>query len=251
MPLISSLRSISCLGELRRFAALLVVGVCVIPAADCLAQAKQPEQTIVTTKGTIAEVKKKGTLTTLVVLSELGGDPFDVPLLPTLPLAIEAKGDSGFLREKQFVVGTGFVSNGTLNVQKWTVHVGSNAKKMTASTRQLDLDDSKKPLAGVKYYEVGAFLMSVKPDEDDPARQVAMLKAGPPKGTAAFFEKNAAITVSTNDVSLIKDGLEVEYYIAGGTAKRPKLGGLKVTLGTALKSEEFFAAEEAKDPKKK
>lgn len=244
--------SLSNLGVLRRVVALLAVGACLLPAAHCFAQAKPGEQTVVTSKGTIAEVKKKGTLTTLVVLGEFGGDPFDVILLPTLPFAVEAKGDIGFMREKQFVVGTGFVSNGTLNVQKWTVHVGSNAKKMQPNSRQLvDPDDSKKPLAGVKYYEVGAVLMSVKPDEDDPARQVALLKGPTQKPSPAYFEKNAAITVSTNDASLIKDGLEVEYVVTGGTAKRPKLGGLKVMLDKPLKSDEFFAAEETKDPKKK
>ena len=249
MRLMSSIPSIS--GRFSRWAALLAVGACLIPAVDCFAQAKQPDQSVPTSRGTIAEVKKKGTLTTLVVLNELGGDPFEVPLLPTLPLAIEAKGDIGFLREKQFAVGTGFVSNGTLNVQKWTVHVGSNAKKMQPSSRQIMDGDDKKPLAGVKYYEVGAFLMSVKPDDDDPARQVAMLKGATPKGSPAYFEKNATITVSTNDLALIKDGLEVEYVVAGGSPKRPKIGALKVMLATPLKSAEFFAAEEAKDPKKK
>ena len=84
-----------------------------------------------------------------------------------------------------------------------------------------------------------------------PFKQVALLKGGTQKGTPAYFEKNAAITVSTNDMSLLKDGLEVEYVVVGGSPKRPKLGGLKATLGTPLKSDEFFAAEEAKDPKKK
>ncbi len=235
--------------------AALGLGVYFSAMTPAMAQ-KQPEQPAVPTiKGTISEVKKKGTQTTLVIVSELGGDPFEVPLSPMMQFAIEAKGDVGFVKEKQFASGSGFISNGNLYVQKWTVHVGSNSKRMTPGSRPLpDVDEKgeKKALAGVKYVEVSGPIMAVKPGEDDPNKLQAVFKVGGPKGTAAYFEKSAAVTVSTNDTTLLKDGAEVEFIAApGGSPKRPKILALKVILAEAMKSEEFFKAEESRDPKKK
>lgn len=236
--------------------AVLGFGVCLGSTTTALAQAKQPEQPAVPTiKGTVSEVKKKGTQTTLVVVSELGGDPFEVPLSPMMQFAIEAKGDIGFVRDKQFASGSGFVTNGSLYVQKWTVHVGSNSKRMAPGVRNLpDADEKgeKKALAGVKYVEVSGPIMSVKAAEDNPEKQQAILKVGGPKGTPAFFEKTAQVVVSTNDTALLKDGVEVEFIAGpGGSPKRPKILAMKVILPDAMKSEEFFKAEESRDPKKK
>lgn len=226
-----------------------------VPSSLAQAQ-RQPEQPAVPTiKGTVSEVKKKGTQTTLVIVSELGGDPFEVAISPMMQFAIEAKGDVGFVREKQFASGAGFVTNGNLYVQKWTVHVGSNSKRMAAGVRNLpDVDDKgdKKALAGVKYVEVSGQILSLKPGEDDPNKLIAMLKVGGPKGSPAYFEKNAVVTVSTNDTALLKDGAEVEFIAGpGGSPKRPKILALKVILPDAMKSDEFFKADESRDPKKK
>lgn len=236
--------------------AVLAAVVCVGSSRFAQAQAqKQPEQPVVPTiKGTVSEVKKKGPQTILVIVSELGGDPFEVPISPMLQFAIEAKGDLGFVRDKQFATGTGFVSNNTLFVQKWTVHVGSNSKRMQPGVRNLpDADEKgeKKALAGVKYVEVSGPIMLVKATEDDPNKQQAILKVGGPKGTPAMFEKTAAVTVSTNDTALLKDGADVEYIAVGGTPKKPKIAALKVILAEAMKSDDFFKAEESRDTKKK
>ncbi len=236
--------------------AVLAAVVCAGATRLAEAQAqKQPEQPAVPTlKGTVSEVKKKGPQTILVIVSELGGDPFEVPLSPMMQFAVEAKGDLGFVRDKQFATGTGFVSNNTLFVQKWTVHVGTNSKRMQPGVRNLpDADEKgeKKALAGVKYVEVSGPIMSVKPTEDDPGKQQAILKVGGPKGTPAIFEKNAAVTVSTNDTALLKDGSEVEYIAVGGTPKKPKIAALKVILSDAMRADDFFKAEESRDSKKK
>ncbi len=237
----------------RLFCLTLAVSLSVVSVAQAQAQ-KQTEPIIPTSKGVIAEIKKKGTQTSIMVAPESGGEAFEVPLTPVMPFAIEAKGDIGFVREKQFAAGTGFVSNNTLFVQKWTVHVGNNAKRMQPTVRNLpDTDENgeKKQQTGVKYVEVSGQIMSLKPAMDDPNKQQAVLKVGGLKGTPAFFEKNAQVIVSTNDTALLKDGAEVEYIVAGGNPKKPKIGALKVVLMDALKSEEFFKEEETRDPKKK
>ena len=81
--------------------AVLAAVVCAGATRLAEAQAqKQPEQPAVPTlKGTVSEVKKKGPQTILVIVSELGGDPFEVPLSPMMQFAVEAKGDLGFVRE--------------------------------------------------------------------------------------------------------------------------------------------------------
>lgn len=226
-----------------------------VEVSDVAAQGlKKPEAPVVPSfLGTLGEVKKKGMQTLVTITPELGGDAFEFPLTPMIALAIEAKGDSGFLREKQFVTGTGFVNNGTLLIEKWTVHVGPATKKMQPSSRQLpDTDENgeKRPQAGVKFLEVTAQLMSLTPDKDDPGRSIAMLKVGGPKGTPASFDSKAPITVRSSDPAMLKEGSELEYVPVGGTAKRPKIAAIKVKLAEALKSEEFFAAEEEARTKK-
>ncbi len=224
-------------------------------AAEAQAPKKPEAPTIPSFLGTLTEVKKKGMQTILTITPELGGtEPFELPVTPMLGMAIEAKGDSGFLREKQFVSATGFVNNGTFLVEKWTVHVGPATKKMQPGTRPLpDTDENgeKKPQAGVKFVEVTAQLMSINPDKDDASRSVAVLKIGGPKGTPASFDSKAPITVRSSDPAMLKEGSEMEYYpVAGGNPKRPKVVAVKVKLAEALKSEEFFAAEEESRAKK-
>ncbi|MFT5323121.1 MAG: hypothetical protein ACI8P0_000967, partial [Planctomycetaceae bacterium] len=102
----------------------LIAGV----TANASAQVNQQEPTI--TKGTVAEVIRKGRATSIVILSEAGGDPITVPITPRVKFAVEAKGDLGFLAEKQVVSGQGTLTNKSLFVKKWTVHVGLSAKKI-------------------------------------------------------------------------------------------------------------------------
>lgn len=221
--------------------AALVAGL----VAEASAQVNLQQPTI--TKGTVAEVIRKGRATSLVILSEAGGDPITVPITPRLQFAVEAKGDLGFLAEKQVVSGKGTLTNKSLFVKKWTVHVGLSARKIKPFVK----DSAKAVGQSQNSYDFAGTVSSRQQDTDYPDYEtlitnISQLKRGP-----IYIDKGATVTVSMTETDLVKEGAKIEYIANFAKGGRVQVVGLRVLLDKPLKSEEYFKESEKKSTRRR
>ena len=223
----------------------LVFGLLIAAAgSDAFAQV-QEQPTI--TKGTVVEVVSKGRSTSLVILSEAGGDPITVPITPRIQFAVEAKGDLGFLAEKQVVSGKGTLTNKSLFVKGWTVHVGLAARKIKPFVKE----SAKAVGQSQNSYDFAGTISTRQQDTDYPEYEtvvtnIVQLKRGP-----IYIDKDATVTVSMTETELVEEGAKVEFiakYLNGG---RVQVTALRVLLDKPLKAEEFFKKDESKSTKRR
>ena len=219
----------------------LIAGV----VADASAQVNQQQPTI--TKGTVAEVVRKGRATSLVILSEAGGEPITVPITPRMKFAVEAKGDLGFLAEKQVVSGQGTLTNKSLFVKGWTVHVGLSARKIKPFVKE----SAKTVGKSQNSYDFAGTITTRQQDKDYPDYEtvitnIAQLKRGP-----IYIDKGAKVTVSMTETELVEEGTKVEFIAKLLKNGRLQITALKVLLDKPLKAEEFFKKQESKSTRRR
>lgn len=212
------------------------------------AQQRQPQtqKAPPTQKGTVAEVKKKGRLTSLMIQSEGGGAPFEVLISPKIQFAVEAKGDLGFLRDRQIVSGTGTLTNQMLFVKNWTVHVGPLAKR----TKPFVKEAPKRVGQSVNSYDLAGMIQSRQQDTRFKEYETLSLNIAQLKKAPVFIDKDATVTVSTTETDSIEEGTPVEYIQVPAAGGRLQVASLKVKLKEPLKSEEFFEEQESKSKSK-
>lgn len=201
-------------------------------------QPKQPEVT--ESKGTIAEVVRKGRALTLMIKSETGGDPIPVAITPRLQFALEAKADDGFLREKQVVSGRGVLTNESLFVKNWTVYLGPNARRMRGGVQKAE----KVVGESVNSYDVLGPVVSRQQDADYPEYETLILNVPALKGKPVYIDKGATVTARLEDTSKIAVGNECEVTHTVAPNGLPVILGVKVMLDEELASEEFFTDQE-------
>lgn len=233
--------------RLRPFV-FLAVAVCLLAPARTEAQFKnqqqrgnQPKQPEITeTKSSIAEVVRKGRALTLLIKSELGGDPIPVAITPRLQFAIEAKADDGFLREKQVVSGRGVLTNESLFVKDWTVYLGPSARRMRGGVQKAERVVGE----SVNSYDVLGPIVSRQQDTDYPEYETLTLNVPALKGKSVYIDKGATVTARIEDASKIAAGNEcvVTHTLAPNGA--PVVLGVKVTLDEELKADDYFTEEE-------
>lgn len=199
------------------------------------------------TKGAVAEVIKKGRATSLVILSEAGGEPITVPITPRIRFAVEAKGDLGFLAEKQVVSGKGTLTNKSLFVKGWTVHVGLSAKKIKPFVKE----SAKAVGQSQNSYDFAGTISTRQQDKDYPdfetvITNIAQLKRGP-----IYIDKGATVTVSMTETEMVEEGTKVEFIAQLLKNGRLQVTALKVLLEKPLKSEEFFKEQESKSTRRR
>jgi hypothetical protein len=212
---------------------------------EASAQVNQQQPTV--TKGTVAEVIRKGRATSLVILSEAGGDPITVPITPRLQFAVEAKGDLGFLAEKQVVSGKGTLTNKSLFVKNWTVHVGLSARKIKPFVKE----SAKAVGQSQNSYDFAGTVSSRQQDTDYPDYEtlitnISQLKRGP-----IYIDKGATVTVSMTETERVEEGAKIEYIANFAKGGRVQVVGLRVLLDKPLKSEEFFKESEKKTTRRR
>ncbi len=203
-------------------------------------QPKQPE--ITETKSSIAEVVRKGRALTLMIKSELGGEPIPVAITPRLQFAIEANADDGFLREKQVVSGRGVLTNESLFVKEWTVYLGPNARRMRGGVQKAERVVGE----SVNSYDVLGPIVSRQQDTDYPEYETLTLNVPALKGKPVYIDKGATVTARIEDASKIAAGNEcvVTHTLAPNGA--PVVLGVKVILDEELKADDYFTEEEEK-----
>jgi hypothetical protein len=180
-----------------------------------------------------------------MILSEAGGDPIAVLITPRIQFAVQAKGDLGFLAEKQVVSGKGTLTNKSLFVKEWTVHVGLSAKKIKPFVKE----SAKAIGQSQNSYDFAGTITSRQQDKDYPdfetvITNVAQLKRGP-----IYIDKGATVTVSMTETELVEEGDKVEFIANLAKNGRLQITGLKVLLDNPLKAEEFFKEPEKKSAK--
>ena len=212
---------------------------------EASAQLKPQQPTV--TKGTVAEVIRKGRATSLMIMSEAGGDPISVPITPRIQFAVQAKGDLGFLTEKQVVSGKGTLTNKSLFVKAWTVHVGLSAKKIKPFVKE-----SAKAIGQSRNsYDFAGTISSRQQDKDYPDFETVITNIRQLKNGPVYIDKGATVTVSMTETELVEEGAKVEFianFLKGG---RIQVVGLKVLLDKPLKSEEFFKESEKKSTRRR
>lgn len=219
----------------------LIVGF----AADASAQVTPQEPTI--TKGTVGEVIRKGRATSLVILSEAGGEPITVPITPRLQFAVEAKGDLGFLAEKQVVSGRGTLTNKSLFVKGWTVHVGLSARKIKPFVKE----SAKVVGQSQNSYDFAGTISARQQDEDYPDYETVITNIPQLKRGPIYIDKGATVTVSMTETELVEEGAKVEFIAQLLKNGRLQITALKVLLEEPLKSEEFFKKSESKSTRRR
>ncbi len=206
-------------------------------------QRNQPQQPEITeSKGTVAEVVKKGRSLTLMIKSEAGGAPIPVAITPRLNFAIEAKADDGFLRERQVVSGRGTLTNQALFVKNWTVHLGPTARRMRGGVQKA----AKVIGESVNSYDVLGEIVTRQTDPDYPEYESLTLKVPALKGKPVYIDKGATVTASVPDTSKIAAGDECTITHTLAPNGQPVLLSLKVMLSEEMKSEDYFAKEDEK-----
>ncbi len=230
----------------------LVAAVCLLIPARSEAQVgnqqrsnqrNQPQQPEISeTKSSIAEVVRRGRALTLLIKSELGGEPIPVAITPRLQFAIEVKADDGFLREKQVVSGRGVLTNESLFVKNWTVYLGPSARRMRGGVQKA----SKVVGESVNSYDVLGPIVSRQQDKDYPEYETLTLNVPALKGKPVYIDKGATVTARIEDASKIAAGNEcvVTHTVAPNGA--PVVLGVKVMLDEELKADDYFAEEEKK-----
>jgi hypothetical protein len=198
-------------------------------------------------KGTVAEVKKKGRLTSLVIKSEAGGDPITVLISPKIQFSVEAKGDLGFLCDRQIVTGTGVLTNQMLFVKKWTVHVGPLAKR----TKPRVAKAPNRIGQSTNAYDLAGMIMSRQQDEKFADYETLTLNVAQLKKAPVYIDKGATVTVSTTETDMIEEGTPVEYVQVPAAGGRVQIVAVRVLLKEALKSEEFFKEDDKKSKSKR
>lgn len=220
---------------LPAFCGSLLVG----SAAEVSAQLAQ-QQAATVTKGTVSEVVRKGRATSLMIQSEAGGDPIPVPITPRLQFAVEAKGDLGFLAEKQVVSGTGTLTNQSLFVKDWTVHVGLSARKIRPFVKEA----AKKIGQSKNSYDFAGTISSRQQDKDYPDYETVTTNIPQLKRQPIYIDKGATVTVSMTETDLVEEGAPVEFVQQLARGGRVQIVGLRVLLKEPLKAEEFFKKDE-------
>ncbi|MDA0283061.1 MAG: hypothetical protein O3B13_12160 [Planctomycetota bacterium] len=211
-------------------------------ATESLAQPGNQQEQVTITKGTVAEVIRKGRATSLVILSEAGGEPVTVPITPRLQFAVEAKGDSAFLAEKQVVSGTGTLTNKSLFVKNWTVYVGLAAKKIRPFAKQA----GKAIGQSQNSYEIAGTVTSRQQDKDYPEYETLGTNIRELQNQPVYIDKGATVTVSMTETDLVEEGAKVEFVQLPAKGGRFQIVALKVLLEEPLKAEEFFKKDEKK-----
>jgi len=174
-------------------------------ATDASAQLDSETPTV--TKGKVAEVIRKGRATSLVIESEAGGDPITVPITPKLQFSVQAKGDLGFLAEKQVVSGKGTLTNKSLFVKSWTVHVGLSARKIKPFVKE----SAKSIGQSQNSYDFAGTVSSRQQDKDYPDYETLVTNIRELKGGPIYIDKGAEVTVSMTETDLVEEGASVEF----------------------------------------
>ena len=226
---------------------LLLVGAALVAGLITEAAAQVNQQKPTVTKGTVAEVVRKGRATSLVILSEAGGDPITVPITPRLQFAVQAKGDLAFLAEKQVVSGKGTLTNKSLFVKQWTVHVGLSARKMKSFVKE----SAKATGQSQNSYDFAGTVSSRQQDKDYPDYETLITDIRQIKGKPIYIDKGATVTVSMTETELVEEGAKVEYIANFAKNGRVQIVGLKVLLDKPLKAEEFFKKSEKKTTRRR
>jgi len=231
---------------LAMFASILLMG----STPDVHAQGNQQrkaQKPPPSLKGTVVEVKKKGRLTSLVIKSEAGGDPITVLISPKIQFSVEAKGDLGFLRDRQIVSGTGVLTNQMLFVKKWTVHVGPLAKR----TKPQVVKAPNRIGQSTNAYDLSGMIMSRQQDEKFAEYETLTLNVAQLKKAPVYIDKGATVTVSTTETDMIEEGTPVEYVQVPAAGGRFRIAAVRVLLKEVLKSEEFFKEDDKKSKSKR
>ncbi len=223
----------------------LMVGV-VRDASAQLNQQQEPQQPTIT-KGTVAEIIQKGRSTTLMIKSEAGGEPISVPITPRIQFAVEAKGDLGFLAEKQVVSGKGTLTNKSLFVKGWTVHVGLAARKIKPFVKE----SAKAIGQSQNSYDFAGTIMSRQQDTDYPDYETVITNIAQLKRAPVYIDKGASVTVSMTETELVKEGDKVEFIAQLLNGGRIQVTALRVLLEEPLKAEEFFKEDDSKSTRRR
>lgn len=218
-------------------------------ATDAFAQLdnKKGLQAPQITKGTVDDIIRKGRATSLVIKSEAGGNPITVPITPRLQFAVQAKGDDGFLTEKQVVSGTGTLTNELLFVKVWTVHVGLAARKVKPFVKK----SGKTVGQSQNSYDFAGTISSRQQDKDYPDYQTLATNIRQLKGQPIYIDKGATVTVSMTETDLVEKGAKVEFIQQVLKNGRIQIVGLRVLLDKPLKAEEFLNKDKPKTPRRK
>ena len=208
------------------------------------AQPEKPENKPL--KGTLKEIKKKGRAFRFVLQSEAGGEPVELPITPKIQFAVEAKGDAGFLKERQIASGTAVLTNKMLFVKNWYVHVGPAARKIRPFIRKAD----KKVGQSVNSYDLAGTILGRQASEDFPEYETLKLNISNLRGQPVFIDKGATVTVQSSDPSMAKEGSPVEIYQVPAPGNRFRIAALKVLLKEPIKSEDYFAEIDNKKKKR-
>lgn len=224
---------------------LTVTGALIVSLSDH-ATAQVGQQPTVT-KGTVAEVIRKGRATSLAIKSEAGGDPIMVPITPRLQFAVQAKGDLGFLTEKQVVSGKGTLTNKSLFVKEWTVHVGLSAKKVRPFVKESAVVTGQSRNS----YDFAGTITSRQQDKDYPDYETVSTTIRQLKGAPIYIDKGATVTVSMTETDLVKEGANVEFIQQFAKGGRVQIVGLKVLLKEPLKAEEYLKKDDAKSSRRR
>jgi len=227
---------------------LVTAGALIIGATDvAVAQVGQGQNAVTVTKGTVAEVIRKGRATSLAIKSEAGGDPIMVPITPRLQFAVEANGDLGFLTEKQVASGKGTLTNKSLFVKNWTVHVGLSARRIKPFIKESAATAGQSRNS----YDFAGTISSRQQDKDYPDYETVSTNIRQMKGAPIYIDKGATVTVSMTETELVKEGQKVEFVPQFAKNGRVQIVRLRVLLDEPLKAEEFLKKDEKKSSRRR
>ncbi|MFT5326839.1 MAG: hypothetical protein ACI8P0_004722, partial [Planctomycetaceae bacterium] len=141
----------------------------------------------------------------------------------------------------------GTLTNKSLFVKKWTVHVGLSAKKIKPFVKE----SSKAVGQSQNSHDFAGTISTRQQDKDYPDYEtvitnIVQLKRGP-----IYIDKGATVTVSMTETELVEEGAKIEFiaqFLKGG---RIQVTALRVLIEEPMKAEEFFKKQESKSTRRR
>ncbi|MCA9081830.1 MAG: hypothetical protein KDA58_14810 [Planctomycetaceae bacterium] len=216
--------------------------VCVGSALGQGPNATQNGPMSITAKATIDKITVKGRARTLTITTTEGNE-FTIPLSNRVKFEVRAPGDEGFVRAGQMLMAQGVLTNDRLFTKNVEIVLLPKGKKpqpgrMEKSTREVG--------ASVNTYDVSGPIVAAEQDPNyEKYLAVAVRTLG--QGAVLMLESGFKVTVVSDDIELIKEGMEAEVEALPGPGGRPVFLRVTVDLPDAMKSADLLGpAEPAK-----
>ncbi len=189
--------------------------------------------------GVIKQITPKGRIVKMTIEDDQGGE-YEISLTPKVDFQILAPGDRGFIAKGQFIQGEGLLSKQRIYLSDVVIHLAVPGKKNTRRGGVQKMPAA--PGQSQNQYRVAGTIVAHQPDEDYPEYELIAIREAS-RGPFLMLEKDAKITVSTTDTSILPEKAKIRMQVLPLRSGKFTLKKATITLTTPLKSEDLLTGK--------